>query len=61
MADWKKEIRKLAKDFLIDMEIYHNAVNEASKTPVPRFYNGNEEKFRYDYAYRKIKPYIMAI
>lgn len=32
MADWKKEIRKLAKDFLIDMEIYHNAVNEASKT-----------------------------
>ena len=61
MADWKKEIRKLAKDFLIDMEIYHSAVKEASETPVPRFYNGNEEKFRYDYAYRKIKSYIMAV
>lgn len=58
MADWKKEIRKLAKDFLLDKEIYYNAVEEALK---PRFYKGDEEKFRYDYAYRKIKPYIMAV
>ena len=61
MADWKKELRKLTKDFLLDKEIYYNAVEEASKIPVPRFYKGDEEKFRYDYAYRTIKPYIMAV
>lgn len=58
---WKREIRKLCRDFCIKPVIATNAINAAKSQPIPEFYKGNADAYHYDYAYRLIKPQIMSI
>lgn len=55
---WQREIRCLCKDFGVSLRITSDAIKEAKAQIVPKFYKGDENAFRYDYAYRKVKPAI---
>lgn len=63
MAEWKKEIRTLCKDFCIPTEIYNKIIKETenNKREVPYFYKGNQDAYNYDTAYAHIKPYILGL
>lgn len=62
MAEWKKEIRKLCKDFCLSKEIYNKIIRETenNKREMPGFYK-NENDYKYDTAYAQIKPYLLAL
>lgn len=57
---WQREIKYLCKDFGVSLRIASDAIREAKAQIVPKFYNGDVNAFRYDYAYRKVKPAIRA-
>ena len=59
-VSWKTEIRRLCRDFCINPIIASGAINAAKCQPVPDFYKGDRSAFMYDYAYRIVKPQIMA-
>lgn len=63
MANWKREIRRLCKDFGFATEIYKKVITqtENNNKDIPQFYNGNKDAYYYDVAYNQIKPYIMQI
>lgn len=62
MANWKKEIRNLCRDFCISKEIYNKVIKQAeNKKKIPKFYNGNVDNYKYDTAYAHIKPYILGM
>lgn len=63
MAEWKREIRKLCKDFCIPTEIYAKIIRqtENNKREIPYFYKGNQDEYNYDTAYAHIKPYILGL
>lgn len=63
MAEWKREIRTLCKDFCIPTEIYARIIRqtENNKREMPGFYKGNQDEYNYDTAYAHIKPYILGL
>lgn len=64
MAEWKREVRELARGFCIPREIIANVIKrveaECLKREVPSFYKGNRNSFLYDNAQRKIRDLILA-
>lgn len=64
MAEWKKEIRRLAIDFYISREetlkIFKAVENTYGETEIPSFYNGNRNEFLYDKAQREIMNIVYA-
>ena len=64
MAEWKKEIRELAKGFCVPKEIISQVIKrtekEHSKREMPSFYKGNRNDFLYDNAKREIRSLILA-
>mgnify|MGYP000438718731 FL=1 len=61
MAEWKKEIRKLCRDFCLSKEIYNKIIKETenNKRKMPGFYT-NANDYKYDTAYAQLKSYILA-
>ena len=64
MAEWKKEIRELAKGFCISKETIKMVVKrverENSEREMPNFYKGNRNNFLYDIARREIIKRALA-
>lgn len=64
MAEWKREIRELAKGFCVPKEVISQVIKktekEHSKREMPAFYNGNRNDFLYDNARREIRSLIIA-
>ena len=64
MAEWKKEIRRLAIDFYISREetlkIFRTVEKTYGKTEIPSFYKGNRNEFLYDKAQREIMNRVYA-
>ena len=61
MKSWKKDIRILGDDFRLSRSLVKIAIKKAEEKPMPQFYNGNEDNFRYNEAHRIIMPYILDI
>lgn len=64
MAEWKKEVRRLAKDFYIsklEMQRIFRRVEELyAEREMPSFYKGNRNEFLYDKAQREIMNIVCA-
>lgn len=64
MAEWKKDIRELAKGFCVPKEVISEIIKrterEHSKRDMPSFYRGNRNNFLYDNAQRAIRNIIFA-
>ena len=64
MAEWKKEIRRLASDFYISrtevLKIFRAVESAYGKTEMPSFYKGNRNEFLYDKAQREIMNRVYA-
>lgn len=64
MAEWKKEIRRLAKDFYIPkyeiQRIFRRVEGLYSNTELPAFYKGNRNEFLYDKAQKEIMNRVYA-
>ena len=64
MADWKNQIRKLAKDFYIKREevlkVFRTVESKYGDIAIPSFYKGNREEFLYDKAQSEIMSRIYA-
>ena len=64
MAEWKKEIRRLAKDFYLTkgeiQRIFIRVEELYSKRETPSFYKGNRNEFLYDKAQREIMNIVLA-
>ena len=62
MAEWKKEIRRLAKDFYISkaeiQKIFKRVEHMCSKREMPKYYGNNKSEFLYDNAQREIMKLI---
>ena len=58
MAEWKKEIRKLAKDFCLSKceikRIFWRVEELYSQTELPLCYKGNRNEFLYDKAQKEV-------
>ena len=58
MAEWKKEIRRLAKGFLLSkyeiQRIFYRVEKLYSQREMPSFYKGNRNEFLYDKAQSEI-------
>ena len=58
MAEWKKEARRLAKDFCISkyeiQRIFRRVEGLYMQRAIPEYYNGNRNEFLYDKAQREI-------
>ena len=63
MAEWKKEIKRLCKDFGLTKETCKKIISETENNPKepPRFYKGNVDSYNYDVAYAHVKPYILGL
>lgn len=59
MATWQKEIMKLANDFCLNMSKVREIVITIDTITVPQ--GRTESEYKYDKAYSRIKPMIMAI
>lgn len=64
MAEWKKEIRRLAKDFEITryeiLNIFRKVEELYSQKDMPSFYKGDRNEFLYDKAQKEIMRRIYA-
>ena len=64
MAEWKKEIRKLARDFYISREeilkIFRAIESAYGNTQVPSYYKGNRDEFLYDKAQKEVMSRVFA-
>lgn len=58
MAEWKKEIRRLASDFYITrdevLKIFRMVEGTYGKSKIPVYYKGNRNEFLYDKAQREL-------
>ena len=61
MRSWEKDIRILGDDFGLSRSRVKIAIKMAEEKPIPQFYNGNEDNFRYNEAHRIIMPYILDV
>ena len=59
MADWAKEIMKLANDLSLDTNKTREVVNSVKTLEVPQ--GKNVDNWKYDRAWTRLKPLIMAI
>ena len=60
---WKKELKNVCKGFRIEKAIYEPIIEKADKADIsnmPTYYNGNVQEYKYDLAYKKLKPLILA-
>lgn len=57
MANWQKEIMKLANDFCLNMSKAREIVLATDTIPVPQ--GRKEEEYKYDRAHVQIKAMIM--
>ena len=64
MAEWKKEARRLAKDFCISkyetQRIFRRVEGLYSQREIPKYYEGNRNEFLYDKAQREIMNIAFA-
>ena len=64
MAEWKKEARKLAKDFYLSKleikRIFWKIEDLYAQREIPKFYKGDRNAFLYDKAQREIMNRISA-
>ena len=64
MAEWKRDIRELAKGFCIPKDVISQIIRkterEHSRREMPAFYKGNRNNFLYDNAQREIRDLILA-
>lgn len=64
MAEWKKEARRLAKDFCLSkyeiQRIYKRVEELYSQRDIPSYYKGNRNEFLYDKAQREIMSIVFA-
>lgn len=58
MATWQKEIMKLANDFCLKTAKVKEIVQDVDALVIPT--GRNETEYKYDKAYSRIKPMIMA-
>ena len=64
MAEWKREIRELAKGFCISKETIRSLIKRVEREhlerEMPSFYKGNRNNFLYDNAQREIMNIVLA-
>ena len=64
MAEWKKEARRLAKDFYISKyeikRIFAKVEKLYVQREMPSYYKGNRNEFLYDKAQREIMNRVYA-
>lgn len=64
MAEWKKEIRRLADDFYISrreiLKVFRKVESLYAEIEIPSFYKGNRNEFLYDKAQKEIMSMIYA-
>ena len=64
MAEWKREARRLAKDFYLSKleikRIFSKVESLYSQSEMPNFYKGNRNEFLYDKAQKEIMSKIYA-
>ena len=64
MAEWKKEIRRLASDFYISrtdmLSVFRKVEELYAQRETPSYYKGNRNEFLYDKARREIMDIIYA-
>ena len=64
MAEWKKEIRRLAKDFYISkyeiQRIFRRVEDLYAQREIPSYYKGNRNDFLDDKAQREVMDRIYA-
>ena len=64
MAEWKKEIRRLAKDFCLSkyeiQRIFYRVEEMYSRMEMPSCYKGNRNEFLYDKAQREVVDRVFA-
>ena len=64
MAEWKKEARRLAKDFYLSkceiQRIFWKIEDLYANCEMPDFYKGNRNEFLYDKAQKEIMSRVYA-
>ena len=64
MAEWKKEARRLAKDFYLSkyeiQRIFKKVEELYAQRELPLYYKGNRNEFLYDKAQREIMDRVYA-
>ena len=64
MAEWKKEIRRLAKDFCLSkgeiQRIFWRVEELYVQREIPSCYKGNRNDFLYDKAQREVMKRVFA-
>lgn len=64
MAEWKKDIRRIAKDFHLSkyeiQRVFRRVEELYAEREIPSFYKGNRNEFLYDKAQREIMNLVCA-
>ena len=64
MAEWKKEIRRLASDFYIArtdvLAIFRSVERTYGQANIPSYYKGNRNEFLYDKAHTEVMKRVYA-
>lgn len=64
MAEWKKEIRRLASDFYISrgqiLGVFKKVEQLYAQREMPAYYKGNRDEFLYDKAQREMMNIVFA-
>lgn len=64
MAEWKKEVRRLGKDFYLSkyeiQRIFRRVEELYGQREMPSYYKGNRNEFLYDKAQREMMNLIYA-
>ena len=64
MAEWKKEIGRLARDFYITreevIEVFRLVERTHGQKAIPEYYKGSRNEFLYDKAQKEIMSRIYA-
>jgi hypothetical protein len=64
MAEWKKEIRRIAKEFCLSkyqiQRIFAKVENMYAQREMPSCYKGNRNEFLYDKAQREMMDILFA-
>ena len=64
MAEWKKDARRLAKDFYLSkfeiQRIFRKVEELYKNSELPKYYRGNRNEFLYDKAQKEIMNRVFA-